>query len=62
MVAADLRGAIESGDYPVGSELPTALELAAKYQLVVGTVSRALGLLRSAGMVEVSRGQRAKVG
>jgi hypothetical protein len=60
-VAADVRGAIESGDYPVGSELPTALELAAKYQVAVGTVSRALGLLRSAGIVDVKRGQRAKV-
>jgi hypothetical protein len=60
-VAAELRGSIENGDYPVGSELPTALDLAAKYRVAVGTISRALGLLRSAGMVEVSRGRGAKV-
>ncbi len=61
IVAADLRRAIENNEYPAGSELPTAVELAAKYKVAVGTVSRALGLLRKSGIVEVRRGQRAKI-
>jgi hypothetical protein len=61
IVAADLRSAIENGQYAAGSELPTALELAGTYRVAVGTVSRALGLLRNAGLVDVRQGQRAKV-
>jgi integrase len=60
-LAADLRQAIEDGRYQVGSELPTTLELAAQHKVAAGTVSRAVGLLRSAWLVEVKRGQRAKV-
>ena len=60
-LASQLRADIESGEYSAGSELPTTLELAAMHQVAVGTVSRALGLLKAEGLVSVKRGQRATV-
>lgn len=60
-VAAARRNDIESGALEPGSQLPTAVELAATHRVSVGTVSRALGLLKDAGLVEASRGRRATV-
>ncbi|HTK67469.1 MAG TPA: tyrosine-type recombinase/integrase [Pseudonocardia sp.] len=60
-LAADLRGRILSGEYPVGSELPPMKQLAADHQLAAGTVHRAVTLLKEWGLVEASRGRRACV-
>jgi len=60
-LAAELRAAIESGQYPVGAELPYARELAATHNVSVGTVSRAMADLRERGLVEARQYQRARV-
>jgi integrase/DNA-binding transcriptional regulator YhcF (GntR family) len=60
-LAAELRGAIESGQYPVGSELPYARELAAAHNVSVGTVSRAIADLKDRGLVEAKQYRRATV-
>jgi integrase len=61
LLAADLRKAIENGTYASGSPLPTSVELAAAHDVSVGTVSRAVSLLKSAGLITARRGQRAIV-
>lgn len=60
-LAADLRGRIVSGEYPVGSELPPMSQLAKDNELVVSTVHRAVALLKGWGLVEAARGRRARV-
>ena len=61
-LAADLRVlAIERGQLAPGAPLPTAIELAAQHNVSAGTVSRAIRLLREAGLVTASRGKRATV-
>jgi integrase len=60
-LAAELRAVIQSGTLPPGAELPTALDLAARHSVSVGTVSKAVGLLKEEGLIEVSRGKRATV-
>lgn len=54
-IAADLRGAIERGEYRPGDRLPTEHELAERYGVNRGTVNRALSLLRADGLVESAR-------
>ncbi|MFC5264817.1 winged helix-turn-helix domain-containing protein [Kribbella qitaiheensis] len=60
-LAAELRAAIEAGQYPVGSELPYARDLAATRDVSVGTVSRAIAELRTRGLVEAMQYRRARV-
>ena len=60
-IAADLRGAIVSGVLAPGAQLPTVDELAARYSVSHGTAQRAIAVLRSAGLVTVSRGRRGVV-
>ena len=60
-IAADLRGAIVSGVLPVGAQLPTVEDLAARYSVSHGTAQRAVAVLREAGYVAASRGRRAVV-
>ncbi len=60
-IAADLRGAIVSGILAPGAQLPTVDELAARYSVSHGTAQRAIAVLRTAGLVTVSRGRRAVV-
>ena len=60
-LAAQLRGAIEQGIYPVGSFLPITIELASAHNVSVGTVNRAIALLKSVGLVAAKRGERATV-
>jgi DNA-binding FadR family transcriptional regulator len=50
-----------SGEYPVGGELPPMKQLGADNDLAVGTVHRAVALLKEWGLVEASRGKRARV-
>ncbi|MDT4914309.1 MAG: integrase [Pseudonocardiales bacterium] len=60
-IAAELREQIESGVLAAGDHLPTVLDLAETYNVSAGTVNRAMALLRSAGLIDVSRGRRAVV-
>ncbi|WP_435585834.1 GntR family transcriptional regulator [Micromonospora aurantiaca (nom. illeg.)] len=50
-IAAQLRAAIESGQYPPGSQLPTEHDLAAQHGVSRETVRRALATLKAAGLV-----------
>lgn len=56
-LANELRTAIERGDYPPGSTLPSENELAAQYNVTTRTVNRAVLSLRAAGLVRVERGR-----
>jgi integrase len=60
-LAAELRSAIAAGQYPVGSELPYARDLATIHNVSVGTVSRAISDLKDRGLVEARQYQRARV-
>jgi DNA-binding GntR family transcriptional regulator len=55
-IADDLRTRISSGEYPVGSQLPTKAELMTRYGVAVNTVERAVDELRKAGIVETLQG------
>ena len=60
-IAADLQAAITCGALPVGSELPTLVELASRYEVAESTAHRAIHLLHEAGAISVARGRRARV-
>jgi GntR family transcriptional regulator len=50
-IAAQLRAAIERGDYPPGAQIPTEYDLAEQYQVNRSTIQRALALLKAEGML-----------
>jgi len=50
-LAANLRNAIEQGEYLPGSTLPKQNELAERYAVNIKTVRQAVGLLESEGLV-----------
>jgi integrase len=58
-IAADLRGAIDSGILMPGDPLPSEKALAKRYDVAASTAHRAVALLVAAGMVSASRGVRA---
>ena len=60
-IAADLRGAINSGILKPGDYLPTMKDIRERYNVSAGTAHRALDLLTSAGLATASRGRRATV-
>ena len=60
-IAADLHGGIVSGVLAPRAQLPTVDELATRYSVSHGTAQRAIAVLRTAGLVTVSRGRRAVV-
>ena len=61
-IAADLRGAIDSGILAPGDPLPAEKALAAgRYGVAASTAHRAVALLVAAGLVTASRGRRATV-
>lgn len=60
-IAADLRGAIDSGVLLPGDALPTEKALATRYGVAASTAHRAVALLVAAGAVTASRGRRATV-
>ncbi|GAA4851231.1 site-specific integrase [Saccharopolyspora rosea] len=60
-IAAKLRADIQNGTLAPGDELPTVAELAVTHDVAVGTAQRAMALLRTEGLIEVSRGRRASV-
>src|SRR6185437_8536097 len=55
-VAADLRAKIGNGTYPVGTRLPTKPQLMKRYGVAVGTLDKAIEVLRQAGLVETRQG------
>ena len=61
VIAAELRQQIEDGRLAPGSFLPTTNELAAAHSVSIATSHRAIALLKSEGLIEVSRGRRAVV-
>jgi integrase len=60
-IAADLRGAIDSGTLMPGDPLPAEKVLAERYGVALSTAHRAVALLTAAGLVTASRGVRATV-
>ncbi|MFG3418759.1 GntR family transcriptional regulator [Micromonospora sp. NPDC048063] len=56
-IAAALRAAIDAGEHPPGSRLPTEAELAAEYDVSRETVRRALAVLKAAGLVTTATSQ-----
>lgn len=57
-LAAAIWHQVERGELLGGDELPSMKELAADHQVSVGTVQRAIRLLKEWGTVEVARGRR----
>ncbi|HEY0470571.1 MAG TPA: GntR family transcriptional regulator [Kribbella sp.] len=60
-IAADLRGAIDSGILTPGDPIPSEKALAKRYDVAASTAHRAVALLVAAGVVRASRGVRATV-
>jgi DNA-binding GntR family transcriptional regulator len=56
-IAAELKRAIASGQYPVGARLPTELELCERFKISRFTAREAVRVLASAGLI--TRRQRA---
>jgi DNA-binding GntR family transcriptional regulator len=55
-IAADLRARIERGDWPVDAQMPTQPELSVQYSAALGTIDKALGVLRELGIAETVQG------
>lgn len=60
-IAEDLRADIASEAYPLGTMLPTEMELCERYQVSRHTVRSALRLLREQGYVSMRRGSGTRV-
>jgi GntR family transcriptional regulator len=60
-LAVALRSRIVDGSIRPGEELPTGKQLAEEFEVATATAQRAVALLQSCGLVEVSRGRRATV-
>ncbi len=58
VIAAAIRGQIESGALPQGAALPSESELSERFSVSRGTVRQALSSLRSEGLVSGGRGRR----
>ena len=57
-IAADLRGAIMCGAFRAGDALPSTEQLKERYRVSSGTASRAIAVLKAAGLVSARRGHR----
>jgi Transcriptional regulators len=60
-VADAIRSAIASGRLAPGERLPSHGDVAADYDVSVGTVKRAFGLLQEEGLIVSRQGQAARV-
>ncbi|MEU4548482.1 GntR family transcriptional regulator [Nonomuraea dietziae] len=58
LIAAELRDEILAGVHPVGSQLPSEAELAARYSAARGTVRQAVAVLAAEGLVGSRQGAR----
>ncbi len=56
-IAGDLRTAIREGEHAPGSRLPSKAALMGMYEVAVGTVDDALGVLRAEGLIYSERGK-----
>ncbi|MFD2349731.1 GntR family transcriptional regulator [Nonomuraea ferruginea] len=56
LIADELRGEILSGVHPVGSQLPSESELAARHGAARGTVRQAVAVLAAEGLVGSRQG------
>jgi len=56
-VADVIRQRIASGAYPVGRVMPSARTLSQELEVSVGSVKRAIQILRNEGMVETRLGR-----
>ena len=56
-----IEGAIASGEFEVGSKLPSEKELAERYGVGRPSVREALFLLQQQGFVDITSGARAQV-
>lgn len=61
LVAEQIIRKIESGEYPLNSELPTLDELTKLYQVSRMTAQRALKILSSKGYVSARRGNKTRI-
>lgn len=57
-IAAELITAIEAGEYPPGSQLPSESQLAERFHASRNTIRSALGELDGRGLVQVLHGKR----
>lgn len=57
-IADELRADIDSGIFPTGSSLPAESDMAARFEVAVGTVREALKLLVAEGTLNSRRGAR----
>jgi GntR family transcriptional regulator len=55
-IAADLRAAISAGEIPEGQMLDGEAQIAERYAVTRNTVRRALGVLRSEGIIDTMHG------
>ncbi len=60
-IAAELLEAVDRGEYPVGSALPSEGDLVARYGVARGTVRQAIALLEQEGVVATRQGARRTV-
>ncbi|MBT2387469.1 GntR family transcriptional regulator [Streptomyces sp. ISL-11] len=56
-VAAEIRNAISSGEFPPGAPLPSEAQLIARYGVSRPTVRNAVAALRTEGLIEVIHGK-----
>ena len=56
-LASILRERIRSGDLPPGRALPSARLLSQQYEVAIGTVTKAIELLRAEGLVRTVIGR-----
>lgn len=57
-IAAELRLAVDRGEYPIGSALPSEGELVLRYGVARGTVRQAVAMLEQDGVVAHRQGAR----
>ncbi len=60
-IAAALRKQIADGSLKPGDQLPTVAQIAVANTVAVSTAHRAMSMLKSEGLIEVTRGRRAVV-
>ena len=51
-IADALRHRINSGEYALGSALPSILAMAREFEVTTNTVRKALGILKDEGLIE----------
>jgi GntR family transcriptional regulator len=55
-VAAVIASRIEAGTYPVGSRVPSVVELSAEFEIAASTAQKALSHLKAKGLIRAEVG------